>query len=277
MKQVFAYRANKILYNFIKSNNINGIVLLPSNICKDVVDVLVYAGLRLEFIDISQETLCIDENLIKETINSASLLLFVHTYGTERSFDELFRKLKSIKPSLIIVDDKCLCMPDLTLKESSADLVLYSTGEKKQIDLGKGGIGYVSPHYKYEEIEIKESSCLTNELWELDKNLFEIKEQELISHKEKLNAIYFERLSSVNQLPIEFQKWRFNILTDKKEQILDALFAEGLFASSHYKTHADTINADNLHRNVINLFNDSYYSEEQVLRTCEIINKIIKL
>ena len=69
----------------------------------------------------------------------------------------------------------------------------------------------------------------------------------------------------------------FNILTDKKEQILDALFAEELFASSHYKTHAETMNADNLHRNVINLFNDSYYSEEQALRTCEIINKIIKL
>ena len=277
MKQVFAYRANKILYNFIYSNNIKGTVLLPSNICKDVVEVLEYAGLTLKFLDISNDTLCIDENLIKENINSASLLLFVHTYGTEHCFNYLFKELKSINPSLVIVDDKCLCMPDLTLKESSADLVLYSTGEKKQIDLGNGGIGYVSKYYKYEEIEIKESSCLTNELWKLDKNLFEIKKQEVISHKEKLNAIYFENLSGVNQLPIDFQNWRFNILTDKKEQVLKALFAEGLFASSHYKTHADTINADNLHKNVINLFNDSYYTAEQALRTCEIINKIINL
>lgn len=277
MKQVFAYRANKILHNFIRSNDIKGTVLLPSNICKDVVEVLEYAELELKFLDISLDTLCVDENLIKENIESASLLLFVHTYGTERNFDYLFSELKVIKPSLIIVDDKCLCMPKLSLETSLADLVLYSTGEKKQIDLGKGGIGYVSENYKYEDIEIKESACLTNENWELDKTLFEVKKQEVNFHKEKLNAIYFEKLSCVNQLPVEFQNWRFNILIDKKEQILEALFAEGLFASSHYKTHATAFNAENLHNNVINLFNDIYYTEEQALRTCEIINKIINL
>ena len=277
MKQVFAYRANKILYNFIRSNDIKGTVLLPSNICKDVVEVLKYAELELKFLDISKDTLCIDENLIKENIESASLLLFVHTYGTERNFDSLFSELKTLNPSLIIVDDKCLCMPQLSLETSLADLVLYSTGEKKQIDLGKGGIGYVSENYNYEDIEIKESSCLTNEKWNLDKSLFEVKKQEAIYHKEKLNAIYFDKLSMTSKLPIEFQNWRFNILTDKKEQILETLFAEGLFASSHYKTHATALNADNLHNNIINLFNDSYYSEEQALRTCEIINQIINL
>lgn len=278
MNQVFAYRANKILYNFILSNNINGTVLLPSNICKDVVEVLKYAGLTLKFLDISKDTLCIDKNQIKENIHSASLLLFVHTYGTERCFDDFFLELKLINQSLIIVDDRCLCIPDLKIQSSSADLVLYSTGEKKQVDLGKGGIGYVSQKYNYEEIEIKDSSCLTDELWEFDEEIFETKKKEVLKHKEKLNAIYFEKLSSVNQLHKEFQNWRFNILTDKKEQVLKALFSEGLFASSHYVPHTymhTCINAAELHKNVINLFNDLYYSEEQALRTCEIINKII--
>lgn len=278
MNQVFAYRANKILYNFIRSNNINGTVLLPSNICKDVIEVLKYAGLTLKFLDISKDTLCIDQNQIKENIESASLLLFVHTYGTERNFDSLFSELKTIKPSLIIVDDRCLCMPELSLKTSSADLVLYSTGDKKQVDLGKGGIGYVSESYKIRRCRIRDSSCLTNDKWELDKPLFETKKQEVLKHKEKLNAIYFENLSCVNQLHNEFQNWRFNILTDKKEQVLKALFAEGLFASSHYAPHTyihTYIHAAELHKNVINLFNDLYYSEEQALRTCEIINKII--
>jgi dTDP-4-amino-4,6-dideoxygalactose transaminase len=278
MNQVFAYRANKILYNFIRSNNITGTVLLPSNICKDVVEVLKYAGLTLKFLDISKDTLCIDQNQIKENIHSASILLFVHTYGSERCFDNFFEELKLINSLLTIVDDRCLCFPNLNIQSSSADLVLYSTGEKKQVDLGKGGIGYVSQKYNYEEIEVKDSSCLTNELWEFNEEIFETKKKEVLKHKEKLNAIYYENLSSVNQLHKEFQNWRFNILTDKKELVLKALFAEGLFASNHYATHTyiqKCINAADLHKNVINLFNDLYYSEEQALRTCEIIKKII--
>lgn len=278
MRQVFAYRANKILYNFIKSNNIIGTVILPSNICKDVVEVLQYAGLNLKFLDISQNTLCLDENQIKECINEVSVLLFVHTYGIERDFDNLFFELKEIKPSLIIIDDKCLCIPDLEMKtKTCSDLVLYSTGEKKQIDLGRGGIGYVTQKYKYEDIEINDSSCLTNEYWQFDRKLFEQKKQEVISHKCILNTIYFDKLSNINQLPKEFQNWRFNILTDKKEQILKALFAEGLFASSHYKTHVLATNADKIYNNVINLFNDQYYTVEQAIKTCEIINKILNI
>jgi dTDP-4-amino-4,6-dideoxygalactose transaminase len=276
MKQVFAYRANKILYNFIQSNNINGTVLLPSNICKDVVEVLEYAGLTLKFLDISNDTLCIDGNLVRENVISASLLLFVHTYGTERCFDDFFLELKLINPSLIIVDDRCLCIPDLKIQSSSADLVLYSTGEKKQVDLSKGGIGYVSQKYNYEEIEIKDSSCLTNELWEFDEEIFETKKKEVLKHKEKLNQIYRELLPKDIQLLDEFQNWRFNILVEDKELILSTLFEDNLFASSHYKSHVDTCtNTVQLHKNVINLFNDLYYSEEQALRTCEIINKII--
>ena len=51
MKLVTANRANKILYNFIQANNITGKVLLPVNICTDVVATLQYAGLELEFVD----------------------------------------------------------------------------------------------------------------------------------------------------------------------------------------------------------------------------------
>lgn len=110
----------------------------------------------------------------------------------------------------------------------------------------------------------------------LIKNYFETKKKEILKHKEKLNAIYFENLSSVNQLNKEFQNWRFNILTDKKEQVLKALFSEGLFASSHYAPHTNRhAHAAELHKNVINLFNDIYFSEAQALETCQIINKII--
>ena len=40
MKLLTANRATKLLYNFLKVNNISGKVLLPANICPEVVQTL---------------------------------------------------------------------------------------------------------------------------------------------------------------------------------------------------------------------------------------------
>ena len=103
-----------------------------------------------------------------------------------------------------------------------------------------------------------------------------MKKDAMIPHKEKLNAIYRDMLPVTIQLPAQYQHWRFNILTGKKDEILKALFAEGLFASSHYMSLSNgCMIAQNLHEHVLNLFNDQYYTEEQAVKTCEIINSII--
>ena len=45
----------------------------------------------------------------------------------------------------------------------------------------------------------------------------------------------------------------------------------------HIHTYIHTyIRAENLHKYVVNLFNDQYYTEKQAIRTCEIINSIIQ-
>ena len=276
MKLVTAYRANKILYNFIKVNNITGKVILPANICTDVVNTLCYAGIELEFVDIQADNLCVDQERVMRIAKDVQMLLFVHTYGVEDDFYEFFCKVKEVNPNIIIVDDKCLCMPDLYVDETPADLVLYSTGAKKMVNLGGGSIGYVADQWKYDEIEVEPNEYLTNEMWLLDTKQLYLKMDAMIAHKEKLNAVYRKMLPSVIQLPDAYQHWRFNVLTDKKDEILKALFAEGLFASSHYKSLSnDCVIAQNLHEHVLNLFNDQYYTEEQAIRTCEIINSII--
>lgn len=276
MKLVTANRANKIFYNFVKANNITGKVLLPANICTDVVSTLQYAGLELEFVDIQADNLCIDQEAVLSLAKEASMLLFVHTYGVESDFLDFFQKLKEVNADIVIVDDKYLCMPDLHVEENPADLVLYSTGAKKMVDLGGGAIGYVAEKWEYNEIEVEPNEYLTNEMWMLDTKQLYMKMDAMIAHKEKLNAVYRKMLPSAIQLPDAYQHWRYNILTDKKDEILKALFAEGLFASSHYKSLSnDCIVAQNLHEHVLNLFNDQYYTEYQAIRTCEIINSII--
>lgn len=278
MRRVTAYRANKVLYNFIKANNITGKVLLPVNICADVVSTLQYAGMELVFVDIQADNLCIDHETVLSLATDVSMLLFVHTYGVETNFYSFFQKVREVNPSIVIVDDKCLCMPDLYVEESSADLVLYSTGAKKMVDLGGGAIGYVADKWEYGEIEVDPNEYLTNEMWLLDTKQLYLKMDAMIAHKEELNAVYRKMLPSAIQLPDAYQHWRFNILTDKKDEILRALFAEGLFASSHYAPHTyihTYKRAESLHKYVVNLFNDQYYTVEQALKTCEIINSIV--
>jgi dTDP-4-amino-4,6-dideoxygalactose transaminase len=276
MKLVTAYRANKILFNFIEVNHITGKVILPANICVDVVNTLRYAGLELVFVDVQANNLCINQSFVLQLAPSAAMLLFVHTYGVEDEYHEFFAQVKEVNPNIIIVDDKCLCLPDLNVDETPVDLVLYSTGAKKMVELGGGSIGYIADQWEYDEIEVEPNDYLTNEKWLLDTKQMYIKMDAMISHKEKLNAIYRDMLPASIQLPAQYQHWRFNILTDKKNEILKALFAEGLFASNHYQSLSpDCAIANNLHNYVVNLFNDQYYTKEQAIRTCEIINSII--
>lgn len=281
LRQVTSYRANKILFNFLKSNHLTGTVILPANICPDVVETLRYAGNPLHFVDIDARTLCMDWPQVQSVVQDAAAILAVHTYGIEDDFNEQFAALRTINPNIAIIDDRCLCMPELDEPNSTGDLVLYSMCSKKQVDLGAGGIGYVAVGRNYKEIDVSENDVLTNDTWTLDEKTLLAKMDAVIKHKEKLNAIYRKNLPTAFQLPAPYQHWRFNIIVPNKEEILKALFEAGLFASGHYNPQADGCNvATNLYTHVINLFNDFYYTEEQAKMCCEIIilkNKKIKL
>ena len=272
MKLLTANRANKILFNFLKVNNISGNVLLPANIGLDVVKTLQYAGLTPHFIDLQVENLCINQEAVLAAAKDASVLLFVHTYGIEHDFYAFFEQVKEQNPDIIIVDDKCLCLPDLDVKDSAADLVLYSTGEQKMVSLGGGAIGYLADQWEYDEVAVEENDLLSNELWLLDPKQLYMKMDAIIAHKEKLNTIYRAMLPEAIQLPDAYQHWRFNILVQNKQQVLDALAAEDILAESLYPALDDTcMVANNLYAYVIHLRNDKQLTQEQAIRACEII------
>ena len=277
MKLLTANRANKLLYNFIKVNNITGKVLLPANVCPDMVKTLAFAGMQPQFLDLQAETLCMDQQAALDYAKEASMLIFVHTYGLEVEFSAFFQQLREQNPDMIIVDDKCLCLPDLDVKDSAADLVLYSTGEKKMVNLGGGAIGYLADKWEYDEVSVEGCDCLSNELWLLEPKQLYLKMDTIIAHKEKLNTIYRAMLPETIQLPDAFQHWRFNILVQNKQEILAALAAEGLVADSIYPAQdASCLVANNLHAYVINLYNDKLFTLEQAERVCEIILECIE-
>lgn len=277
MQQVYSYRANKILFNFLRSNNLQGKVILPANICHDVVETLQYAGYTLQFVDIDARTLCLDWKQAIALTKEACAILFVHTYGLEDDFSDFYSAAREENPKIAIIDDRCLCFPCLDLVQTDADLVLYSTGEKKQVDLGIGGIGYVADGWKYEDILVSENAVLKNDTWMPNNAEIEKKMDAVIAHKEKLNAIYRRNIPKRYRLPDPYQHWRFNIIVPYKGEVLKAIFDSGLFASGHYAVQGgDCPVATNLHAIVINLFNDFYYTEEQVQQTCDVILEMLQ-
>ena len=165
------------------------------------------------------------------------------------------------------------CLPDLDVKDSLADLVLYSTGERKMVSLGGGAIGYLADKWQYDEVEVHDCDCLTNELWLLDPKQLYLKMDAIIAHKEKLNTIYRALLPEAIQLPDAYQHWRFHILVPNQQQVLAALAAEGIPAESAYPAMAETcVVANNLHALAVNLYNDKHLTSDQATRACAVIN-----
>lgn len=276
MKLVSDNRASRILYNFLSSNVFERPVVVPSNVCEVVPVVFKEAGVGFIYSDIDTNSLCLDLNQILNHLDEYSGILFVHTYGLERSFECFFKEIKKSNPDFLIIDDRCLCNPSTSVPDTLADLCLFSVGEKKQVDLGMGGFAYLQDNLSYRICDLNPGSFLNDSDWCFDASLIESATRDTIIHRDRLNAIYRRYLPKTIQLQDDYQNWRFNILVDNNHSILEALFANGLFASSHYRPLTDTSNnAAWLHRHIINLFNDFHYSEEMAVKTCSIINSLI--
>lgn len=278
MRFVTDNRASRILYNFLSTKKFEKPIVVPLNVCEVVPSVFCEAEVEFVFADIDSSTLCLDLDWVFSNINQFSGIFFVHTYGTEHSYENSFREIKKHDPGFVIVDDRCLCMPSLLTPETIADVCLFSVGDKKQVDLGIGGFAFLQENLKYEFSPLKPGSFLNDEFWGLDRSVFEKRAYSSFSHRYLINEVYRSSLPGEIQLEDRFQNWRFNIWVDNKEEVLKAIFAAGLFASSHYHplgNAGDSTNAVQLHNHVINLFNDYHFSIEMAERTCSIINRMI--
>ena len=310
MQIVLAPRASAILYNLLKSQANAFPWLLPANICPIVPLTFFKAGIPIEFVDISAKTLHIDLEQAEGQLERGAYggILYAHTYGEPSTPDDFFRRVKSRYPNLLIVDDRCLCTPELELQQSaSADMTLYSTGYAKVVELNFGGYAFMregTPYQTqnlpfnpqaYEEIESRYKYSIQNRepyvykdsAWlQTDANLptwYDYQQQiqdgldTSVQHRTSLNKIYTNHLPAEIQLSREYQSWRFNIRLNNKEHVLKAIFSAGLFASSHYASLAGImapgkcLHAENLANEIINLFNDHYFDPQKAEEVCAVI------
>lgn len=310
MKTILAPRASAILYNVLASQKQAKPWLLPANICPIVPITFMKARVPFEFVDISAENLRMDldqaEARMKKRVFGG--LLYAHTYGEESTPDDFFTRAKSLNPELLVVDDRCLCMPTFDA-HSSADVVLFSTGYAKIVELNLCGYAFMQDDVEcapvqlkfdpahHEEIErsykaavqsmarfdYQDSDWLQTDSelpdWKTYRRMVEVKLELSLLQKRRLNAIYSSRLPKEIQLPAKYQTWRFNIRVKNKKQVMDAVVANGLFASSHYASLAGIMSdgrapvAESLAGEVVNLFNDHHFDYDRAEKIVSLILK----
>lgn len=278
---VSAYRASRVLYNFLKSNFENNPKpwLLPANICDCVPETFGAAGLKYEYVDVSSETWCMDWKQVIDKIDDYAGLMYVHTYGVEDTPYAMFAELKNRNKLLCIIDDRCLCEPQLTpqaeICEREVTMELYSTGSKKQVNMHGGGYAFISNIWRYEEHPFLEE--LHAPTWNYDWEVLLNRKTEAQIHKAAIYTIYNQMLPSSIRMIDGMQNWRYNILVNNRDEIIKAIFNAGLFASAHYKSQVQGMtNCAYLHQHIINLFEDEYITIEQAKTICRIINDKLK-
>ena len=310
MQIVQAPRASAVLYNILVSQASDLPWLMPANICPIVPITFLKARVPFEFVDISVETLHMDREQAEALIKKRRYggVLYAHTYGELSTPNDFFAKIKSLDPKLLILDDRCLCIPDLEPDHNSgADVILYSTGYAKFVELNFGGYAFMTDEVPYQPQQLPFSAQAHEELemaykvsisrnskfiyrdtdWlETSSDLpkwsnycQQIKNglKESMQQRAALNTIYAANLSVEIQLPEAYQLWRFNIRVKNKKPIYEAIFKAGLFASSHYVSLAGIMSegrapqAEVLADEIINLFNDHHFSAQQARKVCAVI------
>ena len=309
MQLIQAPRASAILHNLLVTHADSSPWLLPANICPIVPVTFFKARVPFEFVDISPATLHIDLDQVERRIRKGGFggLLYAHTYGELSAPLDFFYAIKSLNPNLLILDDRCLCIPDLEPPHTMSDIVLYSTGYAKIAELGFGGYAFLRDDLEYRSVSLpfnpahhaviekkykraiqrREKFIYHDCDWlQIDPPFsawydyslqIETRKKASLIQRELLNRIYESSLPKEIQLPFSYQTWRFSIRVKNKSQILSAIFDAGLFASSHYASLAGVMAdgsapyAESLADEVVNLFNDEHFDEEKAQKICDII------
>lgn len=262
---VLESRASHIIETVARTLSDRRPFLLPVNICPIVPETLARAARRYEFVDIDATSLAADLAQCAALADRASAIIFVRPYGCDPEEEPL---LSLRENGLVIIDDRCLCRPELQDgPPTAADVTLYSTGARKYVDLGRGGFAHVRNglHAGSEAMAedwTRYAAEVRNALVGAD------------AIRAELNAIYAEEIPREAQLPGRVQRWRFNVAVNDPDALVAKIFEAGLFASRHYRPLASGFPvAARLHERIVNLFTDHNYDAARARRTAEIVRR----
>jgi len=314
MKTLLAPRASTLLYELLQAQEARGPYVLPANICPIVPITFFKAGVPFEFVDIASDSLEMDLDQVWDTLRrmdgGCAGVLYGHTYGDPDTPGEFFSAVKEAWPRLLVIDDRCLCIPDLTAQdEQVADVTLYSTGYAKIVDIGFGGYAFARDdvaHHRVSlpfdradllalEADYKASIAGSRPFRYRDSDWLETASQlpawedyaqqvsdaipASLAHRRQINAVYNSMIPVELRLPERFQLWRYNVRHSGVDGILHDILSAGLFASRHYASLVGVfgsgigVNSAALAGSILNLFNDFHYTVDMAERTARIVSE----
>lgn len=246
-------------------------------------------------------------------------IVYVRTYGTVLDVSGFFAQVKSVSPESLIIDDLCLTFPEFDLADTStqSDACLYSTGYGKCVDLGFGGyallrdgVSYHSNYHgnagtsrkKFEELDtqikthiasgkaLATDASITNAAWldcseptapwgEYQKQALEALDM-LKSTKKKNNEFLLGAIANELVNSDVSHDWRLQLNVANKEQLLEAIFSAGAFASGHYYPASQLFGgaicemAEAAHRSIVNIFNDQNVDQKYLDTVVEVVNSV---
>jgi len=306
--------ASTVLFRFLKNNPRLGIYLVPANICPIVPALSHKTCVPFEFLDVCPTTLALDPDLVLHRLQRGGCagVLYVRTYGAVFNMESRFQAFKKACPGLLVIDDRCLAMPQFLHSGGCAELELYSTGYSKFVDMGWGGWGHLSEGVRYERTTMPYSSQAHDALvaqfrrlkerpgrfeyrdsdwldagdvgacWQDSETLVRPRAEDAAVQRATLNECYLSFLPREYCLPKAFWNRRFHVWVSEPVALLKSIFDAGLFASSHYTTLIPAFgrgcapNAAILGGKVVNLFNDFRYALEKAKRTARLVADFLK-
>ena len=318
---VYARRASAVLFSLLRSREDPRPFLLPANVCPIVPIAFRKAGQPYHLLDVEAEGLGLDREACLRHLEAEPAgvagVLYVRPYGALEDLSGFFGSLRARGSDLLIVDDRCLCEPDPdgTAGSRGEDVILYSTGRAKPVDVGGGGFAHLRPGLGYSEgslpfdpaaVEAVERAYQaairegrpfrgsggpwldirppTDIPWERYREEVLRERGRVAVHRRSLNGIYSDGLPEAIQLPPRFHGWRFQIRVPAPDVLLDRLQENGLFASRHYASLGRGIfgpgefpNAEASAASVVNLFNDRYYDRDRAERTVQAVIEHLRL
>lgn len=319
LTRVIGPRAARLLHDALvrlREDGGSGSVVLPANVCPIVPLTCWRAGFRTDFIDIDLASQGMTAELVAARLRDprapkASGVIFVHPYGrvSDDSLSGVADVLESASEELFLIDDRCSLVPCVERPEAErfGDMILFSTGYAKRVDIGYGGfawvpssIGHLGIVQDFDEEAFEHAREFFREPTPRDKALVEIPrgwldsrpvhedqyvEQVLahrdaaLRHEREMREIYTSQVPEELHLGAEFE-WRFNLLVDNPPEVLDAIFDAGLFASAHYPSIAQPVsgarmqNADSSGQRLVNLFTGAPFTAEMAEECAAIVGRV---
>lgn len=165
-EQIFLFSAGRMaVYTLIKTLNLskNDEVVVAGYTCVVLTNAIKFAGCKIKYVDIENETFNIDLSQLKKTLSPITKILIVpHNFGIPF---EAIQEIKQEFPHLIVIEDAAHTFGSKTLNGelcgTIGDASFFSLEYSKPITAGLGGILLINnkallPEFKkhYQELEI---------------------------------------------------------------------------------------------------------------------------